>query len=162
MALLLQTSDASRRGIVGDHTDGHLRICIFRIIIRTFWAIFGRDGHWRQGLALPRVSQSTVQCQVHAPQCFVSGRHLSSEPRAIVGLRFSTTSSDGKAPSSERSRENCDRRGAVSDANDQLLLKKKTERKFCSGPRLPSLNASTCAPQVFLNIVILANTSSIY
>jgi hypothetical protein len=130
MALLLQTSDASRRGIVGDHTDGHLRICIFKSLLEPFGQYLTEMGHWRQGLAVPRVSQSTVQCRVHAPLCFVSGRHLSSEQRAIVGLRFSMASSDGKAPSSERSRENRDRRGAVSDANDELLLKRRRNRNF--------------------------------
>jgi hypothetical protein len=44
MALLLQTSDASRRGIVGDHTDGHLRICIFESLLEPFGPLATRFG----------------------------------------------------------------------------------------------------------------------
>jgi hypothetical protein len=62
MALLLQTSDASRRGIVGDHTDGHLRICIFESLLKPFGPYLAEMGHWRQGLAVSRVSQSTSSC----------------------------------------------------------------------------------------------------
>jgi len=89
---------------------------------------------WAGGHVLSRQKiNQLLKCLFRFVHCAINavyrglGAHLSSEPRAIVGLRFSMASSDGKAPSSERSRENRDRRGAVSDANDELLLKKKTE-----------------------------------
>lgn len=74
---------------------------------------------------------------------------LSSEPRASCGgQRPSTASSDGKAASSKRWRENHDRRGTVGDAYETEL--KKKERKLFSGacPRLPRLIPTLAPPSV--------------
>ena len=107
-----------------------MRIRIFESLSEPFGLYLAKMGHWRRGLAVSRVSQSTVRCRVHAPRCFVSGRHLSSCHRnhgPLWGLRRATASSDGKPPQSERCTENHDRHGAVDDAHERWS--RKMERK---------------------------------